>query len=529
MKTLRRRLGCLLLSAVLLLSMIPAAFAAPTPGMDNFKRVNTYTAGTFSDVPEGKWYTDSIKAAYEYGLALGSDGKFDRTSNMTVATAVTLAARLHAIYHTGSTAALVQGSPWYQVYVDYALTNGIIEAGQFANYDKTDASRAQCAVMLSKAIPADELPAINTVEDGAIPDVSADAPYYDDIYALYRAGILTGNDDKGTFTPDATIDRTAFFTIATRLMDKSLRRDLTLKVELTGIQVKPTLWLFPGDTYQLSAAPVPSGAKLPAVTWSSADTKIATVSATGLVTMVAPGKTTVTAQTPGGLSAACTVNVMPRAVTGVTLDQTSVTKDEGQTVQLTATVEPDNASNKTLTWTSSNPKVATVSATGLVSCVAAGTAIITAKASSGESAACTVTVKAVFKLTDAQLTEYAARTFRSVRYDYPSATGKHGYAIAFTDKNGDQCVMTYVYYQIIRNYSQTTLYNLTKGTRIEDPADYYSNTADRYYGANAIRYLELASQALSYENKAITGVRDYIATGKNTGPGVYVGASILNL
>ena len=231
MKTIGRRCGCLLLVVTLLLGMIPAVFAAPTPGMDNFKRERTYTAGTFSDVPEGRWYTEAIQTAYEYGLASGDNGQFDRKSNMSVAMAVTLAARLHAIYHTGSTACLKQGSPWYQVYVDYALDNGIIEEGQFANYHKTNATRAECAAMLSKAIPASELPAINTVEDGAIPDVAKTSPYYDDIYRLYRAGILTGNDAKGTFTPDEPIDRVSMITIATRMVDKSLRQSVTLKAE----------------------------------------------------------------------------------------------------------------------------------------------------------------------------------------------------------------------------------------------------------------------------------------------------------
>ena len=391
MKTIRRRLGCLLLAAVMLLSMIPAAFAAPTPGMDNFKRTKTYTAGTFSDVSEGAWYTGSIKSAYELGLAEGSAGKFDRKSNMTVQEAATLAARLHAIYHTGSTSCLKPSTPWYKVYLDYALENGIITQEQITNR-KNNATRAECAAMLSKAIPASELAAINTVDDGAIPDVPANSPYYNDIYTLYRAGILTGNDAKGTFTPNAPIDRVSMITIATRMVDKTLRQKVTLTVALTGIQTKNSMWLYPGDTYQLTATPVPSNAKLSAVTWTSADPKVATVSATGLVTMVAPGKTTVTAKTASGLTAVCTVNVMKRAVEGVTLDQTNVNTYLGQSVQLKATINPANATDQTLTWTSSNPAVATVSATGLVTPLAIGNTTITVKTGNDKTATCTVNV-----------------------------------------------------------------------------------------------------------------------------------------
>ena len=82
-------------------------------------------------------------------------------------------------------------------------------------------------------------------------------------------------------------------------------------------------------------------------------------------------------------------------VTGITLNQTSATLTEGETLQLTATVAPDNTNNKTLTWSSNNDTVASVSANGLVTAKTAGTAIITVKANdgSGVTATCTVRVK----------------------------------------------------------------------------------------------------------------------------------------
>ena len=440
MKLIRRRLGCLLLAAALLCSLIPAALAAepeittpeeipvaeeevvtpeeettvpeeevtaPEEGtvpeeepsdtmLPNFIRTRTCEPGRFTDVAENSWYAGNVKTAYELNLTSGTGANtFDPGSNMSVAMTVALAARLHSIYHTGSADALVQGEPWYQVYVDYALANGIIEEGQFEDYN-ADAARAQCAVLLSRAIPAEELDAVNTVEDGAIPDVAADAPYYDDIYRLYRAGILTGNDTAGTFTPDASIDRASMITIATRLVDKALRTSFTLEYKLNALSIKPTLWLYPEDTWQLTVAPVPGGVELPEVIWTSANPTIAAVDETGLVTMVTAGVTTVTASTADGVRASCEVHVMGRAVTEVTLDQSEISLYGGETAQLTATLAPENATNKTVYWRSSDPNVATVDETGLVTGVGTGTAVITARSYSGPMAQCTVSVSRVF-------------------------------------------------------------------------------------------------------------------------------------
>ena len=110
--------------------------------------------------------------AYELDLVKGvSDSRFNPSGNMTIAATVALACRLHSIYHTG-TAEFVQGSPWYQVYVDYAVKNGIIRQNQFTNYN-ANATRRQFAAILAHALPETALEQKNTVDDGMIPDVAA--------------------------------------------------------------------------------------------------------------------------------------------------------------------------------------------------------------------------------------------------------------------------------------------------------------------------------------------------------------------
>ncbi len=151
-----------------------------------------------------------------------------------------------------------------------------------------------------------------------------------------------------------------------------------------------------GKTATLVATVTPNENQ--AVQWLTSDSKVATVS-NGTVTAVKAGTATVTAKV-GTAEATCKVTVTPKqeqkpaeiAVTGITLDAASITLDKGKTRTLTATVAPANTANKTVTWTTSDAKVATVS-NGTVTAVDKGTATITAKAGD-KTAACTVTVNA---------------------------------------------------------------------------------------------------------------------------------------
>ena len=144
-----------------------------------------------------------------------------------------------------------------------------------------------------------------------------------------------------------------------------------------------------GESGNLTVTVSPSDAKEKFVTWSSSDSYVATVSSSGLVKAIAPGTATVTASC-GGFSATCKVSVKV-PVTSISLDESNITLGTGKTQQLTATVSPETATDKTVTWASSNASSVTVSSTGMVTAVAAGSATITASCG-GYSAACQVTV-----------------------------------------------------------------------------------------------------------------------------------------
>ena len=149
-----------------------------------------------------------------------------------------------------------------------------------------------------------------------------------------------------------------------------------------------------GDNLTLTATVTPATTTDKAVTWSSSAPTIASVDASGKVTALAVGTATITATTTNGKTATCAVTVRARivAATGISIDQTSAELTEGESLSLTATVSPANATGKTVGWTSNNPSVATVDATGEVSAISAGTATITASTSNGLTAACIVTV-----------------------------------------------------------------------------------------------------------------------------------------
>ena len=149
-----------------------------------------------------------------------------------------------------------------------------------------------------------------------------------------------------------------------------------------------------GDFLQLTATIYPKDAEYKDVIWSSNNEDVAVVDQKGLVQAKAYGKVKITATSKdGGLEAVCNVTVEPVAVTEVSLNAKAVTLKVGETYQLKETILPENATDKTVTWTSSNTKAATVSG-GAVTAVGTGSAVIIVKTNSGaKTASCTVTVQ----------------------------------------------------------------------------------------------------------------------------------------
>lgn len=181
---------------------------------------------------------------------------------------------------------------------------------------------------------------------------------------------------------------------ATTVNDITAQCQVTVTVPATSVTIsKTSLSLTKGQEETLTATVLPTDADDKTVTWSSSNAAVASVDQNGKVTAIAGGSAVITVTTVNDITTQCQVTVTV-PVTSVTLSQTSLSLLEGRTAKLEATVLPEDATEKTVTWTSAIPSVATVSADGTVTAVSAGKVNITAK-SGNVSAVCEVTVEAI--------------------------------------------------------------------------------------------------------------------------------------
>ena len=196
-------------------------------------------------------------------------------------------------------------------------------------------------------------------------------------------------------------------------------------VSVQGVSLSgSSLSLKVGDEAKLTATVTPSDASDVTVTWTSGNPSVASV-ADGVVKGLAEGTSTVTVATvDGGKTASCLVTVTDYHAESVALSQTSdINLDKGKSVRLTATVSPDNAVNKNVTWESSDMDVATVSQDGEVTAVGGGEAVITVKTVDGGK---TASVKVFVKVPceGVSLSETSIEIYEGVPYT--------GLTLAFT-------------------------------------------------------------------------------------------------
>ena len=219
----------------------------------------------------------------------------------------------------------------------------------------------------------------------------------------------TSNKNVATVSTDGVVTAKAAGTAiitATAADDSGVKATCKITVTNPVIKVtkvtlnKTTASVVKGKTLTLTATVTPTNATNKNVTWKSSNTKIATVDGNGKVTAVAAGTATITctAKADKSKSATCKITVTNPVVkvTKLRMNKTSVDLLKGKTVQLKVTVTPSNATNKAVTWTSSNKRIATVTSNGLVKAVRTGTVTITARAKdgSGKKVTCKINVYA---------------------------------------------------------------------------------------------------------------------------------------
>ena len=217
-------------------------------------------------------------------------------------------------------------------------------------------------------------------------------------YKSSDEAVATVSSD-GTVTGVAEGDAT--ITVTTQDGNKSDTATVTVNaavINVTGVTVDPeTATLEIGETQQLTPTVEPSNASYKAVSFTSSDDAIATVDNDGLVTAVAAGSADITVESlmDGSKTAVCTLTVTAKtiAVTGVAIEPKTATLEIGETQQLTPTVTPENASDKTVTYASNAQGIASVDDNGLITGKAEGTTQIVVTTKDGnKSATCDVTV-----------------------------------------------------------------------------------------------------------------------------------------
>ncbi|WP_164849937.1 Ig-like domain-containing protein [Mucilaginibacter limnophilus] len=190
---------------------------------------------------------------------------------------------------------------------------------------------------------------------------------------------------NGLVTAISTGSATIMVTTANGAKTATSLITVTPAVNVADVVISPRDFeLIRGNTQQMTIAITPNNATNKAVSYTTGNAAVATVSASGLVTAVGNGTTTITVTTADGAkTATTTITVNPVNVTSIAISPGQVRIEIGSTQQLTTTILPADADNKGVTWSSSNDRVATVSANGLLTGVSAGAAIVTATTNDG--------------------------------------------------------------------------------------------------------------------------------------------------
>ena len=163
-------------------------------------------------------------------------------------------------------------------------------------------------------------------------------------------------------------------------------------IETISLSLK-SVTLSPGGSVQLYQSYSPSDANASELIWTSSNPGVASVD-NGLIVAISPGTTTITVSNGDGVESSCVVDVSSSAVTveNISIIPSSVSLKVNGATQLTVEFYPGNATNKTITWSSSNRSVATVDSNGLVTAKGTGNAIIYAKSSNGIVGTAVITV-----------------------------------------------------------------------------------------------------------------------------------------
>lgn len=220
------------------------------------------------------------------------------------------------------------------------------------------------------------------------------------------SGVVTGVETGDTYIMGRTAGGlyTQWYAITVEESDTA--------IAVTEVLVSPSSKnINAGDKFTATASILPTNATDKRIRWSSSNTTVATVSQSGIVTTLAEGVCVIRATSTNNKIGRCSLIVDPAVnvdVTSVTVSPTSKSAFVGNTFTVTATVSPTDATNKSITWSSSNTSIATVSQSGVVTCNNSGSATITATSNNGKTSTCSLSVSA--KVIDVTSVEFTRST-----------------------------------------------------------------------------------------------------------------------
>lgn len=169
----------------------------------------------FEDVSQDDWFYNYVCEAYNFGFINGrTQSTFCPYENLTIAEAFKLADMLF-INIMKLDVSLQNGNPWYTEYIEFASKYNILD-NEYSDYNKP-ITRREFVHIFYNAIPPQNLFEYLEFQDGCIPDVADDDPYYSQIYSFYRSGILTGKDSQHRFYPDDCILRSEVCAVLMRI------------------------------------------------------------------------------------------------------------------------------------------------------------------------------------------------------------------------------------------------------------------------------------------------------------------------
>ena len=278
-------------------------------------------------------------------------------------------------------------------------------------------------------------------------------------------------------------------------------------ISVAGVSLDKTgLEMVVDDVVTLSATVSPSDATNPKISWSTSDENVATVDG-GKVTAVSPGSTTITVTTEdGGFKATCGVTVKDKRhpVTSVSLDKTEITLTIGGSAILTATVEPEDATDPSVTWSSDNEDVALVE-DGSVTAVGAGSATVTVKTvDGGLTASCKVTVNPSTKVIT-----YTTSDSQPVFLNLPESIG----TLVSNTYVGNTGIL--VFEEEVTSIGERAFQSSSNLTGIDIPGSVTSIGDGAFMGCSALVSVDLPSVVTSVGEAAFAGC---VSLEKFTGP-----------